>query len=182
MRPTKIVCGILSRMMFNKYTNFFVIELISVDVKKVIIECGIGGKTYRLFDPENVIEDDLFAAASSRCSLFHYYLRQVKLPLISDLVDLVDVESASHAEKFARTEELSRKREQPGYNRPLGPGCRGRRSSSERARARPNATGPVEMDQAHMEPPRELRDRHQDSDRLGGTKGGARCWLRSCGS
>lgn len=98
----------------------------------------------------------------------------MKLPLISDLVDLVDVESASRAEKFARAEELSRKREQPGYSRPLGPSCRDRRGSSERARGGPNATGPVEMDQAQTESPRELRAHREDSDRLGGIIGGDR--------
>eukprot|EP00752_Nemacystus_decipiens_P002161 g2058.t1 len=46
--------------------------------------------------------------------------REVKLPLISDLLDLVDVESACRAQEVTRAARLSRARSLPGYSRPLG--------------------------------------------------------------
>ena len=58
--------------------------------------------------------------------------RQVKLPLISDLLDLVDVESARRARDASRAAELSRAKSLPGYSRPLGssPAAPGSSSSS----------------------------------------------------
>lgn len=46
-------------------------------------------------------------------------LRQVKLPLMADLLDLVDVDSACREEEEARVSRTSRAQSLPGYSRPL---------------------------------------------------------------
>lgn len=61
--------------------------------------------------------------------------REVKLPLISDLLDLVDVESACRAQEVSRAARLSRARSLPGYSRPLGS------SSSSSASSPPSSSG-----------------------------------------
>lgn len=45
--------------------------------------------------------------------------REVKLPLISDLLDLVDMESACLAQEATRATRISKARSMPGYSRPL---------------------------------------------------------------
>ncbi|CAM9772568.1 unnamed protein product [Ectocarpus fasciculatus] len=45
--------------------------------------------------------------------------RDVKLPLISDLLDLVDMESACMAQEATRATRISKARSMPGYSRPL---------------------------------------------------------------
>ncbi|CAB1119827.1 unnamed protein product [Ectocarpus sp. CCAP 1310/34] len=45
--------------------------------------------------------------------------REVKLPLISDLLDLVDIESACLAQEATRATRISKARSMPSYSRPL---------------------------------------------------------------
>lgn len=45
--------------------------------------------------------------------------KQVKMPMMSDLLDVVNVESAERAERASKEEERSRERSLPGYCRPL---------------------------------------------------------------
>lgn len=56
-----------------------------------------------------------------RAYMFCCISRDVKLPLLSDLLDLVDVESASRAEKTSRALQQSRSQRLPGYSKPLDP-------------------------------------------------------------